>query len=176
MISRAVRGVWREHRAAVLVTLLVVALLGIGAAVSLANADTGAVVAQSVAAQSDTGTPDQECEDDSECWNPCTMGVNGEYPESVPDHYVPGPCRLDTVLPYGLRFQLVAQPVDGSAVRCAAGMSFMRVWVLVVNPGVSGEVRASERSQGCARPGDPFADFASVLPGMYRDAARRLDG
>lgn len=78
-----------------------------------------------------TGPPalggDTPCEEDQPCWNPCTMGVNGLYPPSDPNHWVPGPCDLASQLPNGRRFVLEIGRVDSVAdPRCVSGQ---RDWV-----------------------------------------------
>lgn len=53
--------------------------------------------------------------EDDAAFNPCTMGVDGRFPESDVRHYTPGPCDLATVLPYGERFTVATAPVRDSA-------------------------------------------------------------
>lgn len=162
-----------------LLTLLAFVLAGLlGSAIattSRAHADTVTTTTTTVVETVSSDPGDSKISDDDVRFNPCTMGVNGEYPETDSRHYVPGPCDLSTVLPYDLRFQLVAEMVEDSQVTCAAGRAFTQIVVLVVDPDVSGAVYAEKYGYGCADMGDPFGDFSDVLPGMYVSAAAQLD-
>jgi hypothetical protein len=73
------------------------------------------------------------CGEDEPCFNPCTMGVNGHYPETDPQYRVPGPCDLFTPLPYGRRFAVAVTPeaAPPGVVCSPQGWGYMtvRVWV-----------------------------------------------
>lgn len=85
------------------------------------------------------------------------------------------PCDVTTPLPDGGVFQVIVEPVDGVGLDCDPDMFPAQVVVLVVGQHVSGDVRAETYEWGCARHGDPLADFGDKLPGMYRAAAAQLD-
>jgi hypothetical protein len=155
-------------------TFLVVGL-GFGA-VHKAHADTvtaSITVTTTTVVDAPADDSDHVCEEDQPCWNPCTMGVNGTYLTTDPRHWVPGPCDQTTALPYSGRFSLVAVPFPIDGLVCPGGGTFMRVAVYVVTEGTN-DVRTEESTLGCARTGDPFADFGDVLPWMYRSAAAQL--
>lgn len=170
-------SIFRRTLPTILTLLAFVAAGLLGSALattSRANADTVTTVTTTMVATADNPS-DQQISEDDERFNPCTMGVNGQYPETDSRHYVPGPCDLATVLPYGLRFQLIAETVTDSQVTCATGRVFTEIVVLAVDPDVSGAVYAESYGAGCAAVGDPFSDFGDVLPGMYVSAATQLD-
>lgn len=156
-----------------LLTLAVFAaamVLGVSLQAAQAHADVAPTTTVVVV---HTADPGGITEDDPR-FNPCTMGVDGTYPETDPRHWTPGPCNLTTELPGGLRFQLVAEVVADSDATCADGKLFTAVTVLVVNPDASGDVRGWARAYGCARSGDPSLDFGDVLPTLFHKAAAQV--
>lgn len=167
-------------RAGVLVALVVATVLVLIASVANASVwSQGEPVASPVVpvAQADGGTvAHKRCAEDDPCFNPCTMGVNGEYPATDPRYYVPGPCNITTPLPNGAVFQVAVEPVEPvGGVVCASGQFFAQVTVMGVGQDNAGDVRSEAYGSGCARYGDPLASFVAVLPGLYLDAARQLD-
>lgn len=116
---------------------------------------------------------DVPCHEGDACWNPCTMGVDGRFPPTDPRYYVPGPCDLSTVLPYGrfFRAEVVPAPLDPNAYVCATtpGWSSSRVVVLVVeSDGVREVSRAEEWA--CTPNDDPWWAVESRLDRLARQA------
>lgn len=158
---------------------LMVLVAGLGSATVRAGQQPGGVVSPVAVVAADTVAVDAEpCMEDEPCFNPCTMGVNGLYPETDPRYYVPGPCDLSTKLP-GDRFLVVEisgpgavrPPVD---VACDAGEYWAVVSVLVRNPDGSDVADSRVRRTTCvpAFPDQLRGEVGGALPGMFREAAR----
>lgn len=113
------------------------------------------------------------CSEEMPCFNPCTMGVNGHYPEDHVLYWVPGPCDLSTPLPYGARFRVTLASLPTGSVACDPGLSPGRLDVAAVGP--DGVERSRDGVVVCAPASDPFSGaVALALPDLYRDVARLL--
>jgi len=163
--------------AAAFAAALLVFVAGMGSAVAGHGQGAGQGVAVSSVAVVATTSP-EPCEEDEPCFNPCTMGVNGLYPESDPRYWIPGPCDLSTKLP-GDRFLvaevsgpgMVRPPVD---VRCDAGEYWAVVSVFVRNPDGSDVAGSRVARTTCvpAYPDQLRGEVGGALPGMFREAAQ----
>lgn len=108
------------------------------------------------------------CNDESAaCFNSCTMGVDGRYPDTDPRYSVPGPCDLSAALPNWATFRLDIAPATG---RCGEGTTPTRITVSVV--ATDGTVLVTAVAVTCAPAGNP--GDSDVIPALYRTAATVL--
>lgn len=179
MIKNLLRLVCRPS---VVVTALVIAVVAAGALTGAATADGDAnpnEATPTTATAAPTAAPtavdtwpviEDKCTEDDPCFNPCTMGVNGLYPETDARYQVPGPCDLYSPLPYGRRFAIMITPeFTPSGVVCASdGWGFTRIQVWVRESDGTNVSGAAVSEAGCAD--DPRTLLATVTPRLYRQA------
>jgi len=168
------------RRPSVVVPALVIAVAAV-ALTGAATADGGVLPVEASPTTTTTATAaptevdawpviEDKCTEDDPCFNPCTMGVNGLYPETDARYAQPGPCDLYTPLPHGRRFAIMITPESApTGVVCASdGWGFTRVQVWVRESDGTNVSGAAVSEAGCADA--PRALLATVTPRLYQQA------
>jgi hypothetical protein len=119
------------------------------------------------------------CREDQACFNPCTMGVNGLYPEHDPRHWMAGPCDLNTVLPGGAWFRVETAVVE-TGDKCVRDYVPTRLTVKAVAAPDGETVLAEDSEVTCMTmlEDNPLSkydgDQPDLLDALYHSVASRL--